>query len=153
MRLFRYITGNNSSQSKINMTAPVQQAAASVDISMTAPVQQVETPEGWRVAFMLPGKFKMDSAPLPIDERVTIREVPGQLSAVIRYSGRWTERNYEKYRERLLKSLESTDIETVGDVEFAAYDAPYVLPFLRRNEVMIEVKSIPLSQPSLAAEI
>ena len=51
MRLFRYITGNNSSQSNIEMTAPVQQTAASEEIAMTAPVQRVETPEGWNVAF------------------------------------------------------------------------------------------------------
>lgn len=54
MRLFRYITGNNNSQSNIEMTAPVQQAATSEEIAMTAPVQRVETPEGWNVAFMLP---------------------------------------------------------------------------------------------------
>ena len=149
MRLFRYITGNNSSQSNIEMTAPVQQTAASEEIAMTAPVQRVETPEGWNVAFMLPSQFKMETAPLPSDERIVLRPVPGQLMAVVRYSGRWTERNYEKHKARLLESIESAAVEPLGVVESAAYDAPYVLPFLRRNEVMIEVKSVPTSPSAL----
>ncbi len=152
MRLFGYITGNNSSQSNIEMTAPVQQAAASEEIAMTAPVQRVETPEGWSVAFMLPSKFTIETAPIPSDERITLRPVSGQLMAVVRYSGRWTERNYEKHKEQLLKGIELAAVEPLGVVESAAYDAPYVLPFLRRNEVMIEVKSIPVSQPLLVNE-
>ena len=64
MRLFRYITGGNSSQLDIDMTAPVQQTAGNEEIAMTAPVQRVETPEGWSVAFMLPSKFTRDTAPL-----------------------------------------------------------------------------------------
>ena len=35
MRLFRYITGGNSSQLDIDMTAPVQQTAANEEIAMT----------------------------------------------------------------------------------------------------------------------
>tara|TARA_B100001146_G_scaffold80383_1_gene71337 strand:- start:2809 stop:3480 length:672 start_codon:yes stop_codon:yes gene_type:complete len=150
MRLFRYITGNNNSQSNIEMTAPVQQAAASEEIAMTAPVQRVETPEGWSVAFMLPSEFTMETAPLPTDERIVLRKIPGNLMAVVRHSGRWTERNYEKHKEQLLESIEAAAIESVGVVESAAYDAPYVLPFLRRNEVMIEVKSIPVHKNSVA---
>ena len=150
MRLFRYITGSNSSQSNIDMTAPVQQTAVSEEIAMTAPVQQVETPGGWRVAFMLPSKFTIETAPLPTDDRIKLRLVEPQLMAVVRYSGRWTERNFEKHKAQLLKSIESAAIESVGEVESAAYDAPYVLPFLRRNEVMIEVNSVPALQNSLA---
>jgi len=96
-----------------------------------------------------PSKFSIETAPLPTDERIMLREVPGQLVAVVRYSGRWTERNYEKHKGRLIKSLEAAEIESLGTVEFAAYNAPFVLPFLRRNEVMIEVKSVPKSNDLL----
>jgi|TARA_B110000240_G_scaffold60337_1_gene68720 hypothetical protein len=149
MRLFGYITGDNSSQTKLDMTSPVQQATAGEEIAMTSPVQQLQTSQGWRVAFMLPSKFSIETAPLPTDERIVLREVPGQLIAVVRYSGRWTERNYEKHKGRLLRSLEASEIESLGTVEFAAYNAPFVLPFLRRNEVMIEVKSVPRSDNSI----
>ena len=92
----------------------------------------------------------METAPLPTDERINLRPVAGQLMAVVRYSGRWTERNYEKHKEKLLTGIETAAIESIGVVESAAYDAPYVLPFLRRNEVMIEVKSAPVPQLSVA---
>ena len=146
MRLFRYITGNNIVQVDIDMTAPVQLSVVSEEISMTAPVQRAETEEGWRIAFMLPSKFSMETAPLPTDERINLRPVASQLMAVVRYSGRWTERNYEKHKEKLLEGIEAAAIESIGVFESAAYDAPYVLPFLRRNEVMIEVKSAPVIQ-------
>ena len=151
MRLFRYITGNNNSQSNIEMTAPVQQAATIEEIAMTAPVQRVETPEGWNVAFMLPSEFTIETTPLPVDERIVLRAMPAQLKAVVRYSGRLTERNYIKHKTRLLESIKSAAVESLGVVESAAYDAPYVLPFLRRNEVMIKVKSVPA--PSTSQEI
>ncbi|MDD9891276.1 MAG: heme-binding protein [Gammaproteobacteria bacterium] len=151
MRLFRYITGANESQSDIAMTAPVQQAPASEEIDMTAPVQRNETEDGWRVAFMLPSKFSMDTAPIPTNEEISLRLIPGHLMAVIRYSGRWTERNFNRRKEELLQSLKEANVSTIGVVESAAYDAPYVLPFLRRNEVMIEVDSIPTQANAVAA--
>ena len=143
MRLLRYITGANESQSDIAMTTPVQQTPPSEKIDMTAPVQRNETEEGWRVAFMLPSSFTMDTAPTPTNNEISLRLIPKQLMAVIRYSGRWTERNFNRHKEELLESLEESNIKTIGVAESAAYDAPYVLPFLRRNEVMIEVNSLP----------
>ena len=144
MRLFRYISGSNNVQESIDMTAPVQLSAVGEDIAMTAPVMRSETDQGWRVAFMLPSKYSVDTAPLPTDTRIKLRPIEGQLMAVVQYSGRWTKRNFEKYKEKLIQGIESEAIESIGAFESAAYDAPYVLPFLRRNEVMVEIKSAPL---------
>ena len=69
-RLFGYISGRNSSQSKTSMTTPVAQEAQSEKISMTLPVKQSGSPTAWRIAFMLPGKYKLDSAPGPGDTRI-----------------------------------------------------------------------------------
>ena len=84
-RLFRYITGNNRSQAKIEMTAPVQQTA-SEKMAMTVPVQQTVAGNDWRVAFMLPSQYSLESAPIPNDSRITVETVPGRLMAVLRYS-------------------------------------------------------------------
>jgi hypothetical protein len=148
-RLFRYITGGNQGQSKIAMTAPVQQTPSSEKIAMTAPVQQVNSSEGWRVAFMLPTQYTMETAPVPTDPRIQIREVPGRLMAVLRYSGRWTERNRVEKRTSLFASIDANGIEQMGEMQSAFYDPPYTPPFMRRNEVMVEVNRSPA--PSVAA--
>ena len=152
MRLFRYITGNNTSQPEIEMTAPAQRKMTSEEVSMTVPVQRTETDSGWRVAFMLPNKYSMETAPVPLDKRINLRAVPIQLMAVVRYSGRWTEKNYQKNEELLIEVVTANNISILGEPASASYDAPYVLPFLRRNEVMIEVSSVPQHKFSIANE-
>ena len=144
-RLFKYITGANNTDIDIAMTAPVQMNMdnAGEKIAMTAPVQQKSNGDFLQVAFMLPNKFNMDTAPTPTDERVFIREIPGRIMAVIRYSGRWTDRNRAKYEKRLRENLQSHGIDTVSGAETAAYNPPFTPPFLRRNEIMFEVREHP----------
>ncbi len=144
-RLFRYITGGNQSGSKVAMTVPVAQTSASAGekIAMTAPVQSDFSAAGWRVAFMLPSKYTLETAPVPTDSRVTIRQVPGKLMAVVRYSGRWTASNFDKRRAQLESALDEQEVGVAGKVQSALYDPPYKLPFLRRNEVMVEVTALP----------
>lgn len=145
-RLFRYISGGNSSRAKIAMTAPVQQSSGE-KIAMTAPVSQAENADGWAVAFMLPTRYTMETAPVPADQRVQIREIPGRLMAVKRFSSRWTEGNFARREADLLAVLSAEAIETVGKVERAAYNSPFTLPFMRRNEVMVQVDRLPATSP------
>jgi hypothetical protein len=142
-RLFRYISGGNASQTKVAMTVPVAQAETSQKIAMTAPVQQTEAAEGWRVSFMLPSEYTLETAPQPTDERVKIRAVPGKLTAVLRYSGRWTESNYAKKRAALLEALQQASVTPIGAVQSAQYAPPATPGFLRRNEVMVEIDRLP----------
>ena len=151
-RLFRYITGNNRTQSEISMTVPVQQTSVNQKIAMTVPVQQTNAADGWRLAFTLPAKFTMETAPVPTDARIQVREVPGRTVAVLRYSGRWTESNFSKKQSALRAELERGGIDAVGEVQSAVYNAPFTPPFMRRNEVMVEVNRVPESRKTLAAE-
>ena len=146
-RLFKYITGSNTSEVDIAMTAPVQMSMddSGQEIDMTAPVQQIEDENFLQVAFMLPSKFDMKNAPVPTDERVTIKQIPSRIMAVIRYSGRWTEKNRSKYEYRLRENLELHAITAVSRVETAAYNPPFTPPFMRRNEIMLEVERHPNS--------
>lgn len=153
MRLFDYISGDNTSTNSITMTAPVQQKSVSEKIDMTAPVQQsIAGDNGWAIAFMLPGEYSLDTAPKPNNELVTLRQIPSRLMAVITYSGRWTQRNFDKYSERLKTSVENAGIDVLSTAESAVYNPPFTPPFMRRNEIQIKVNAYPgmaLTQPTL----
>jgi hypothetical protein len=142
-RLFKYISGANTLESRISMTAPVSQSAPSEKIAMTVPVRQEGTAAGWRVSFMLPARYTLATAPRPTDSRVRLVAVPARTVAALRYSGRWTEDNYRRHRDELLRALSAAGNEGIGEPWLARYNAPFTLPILRRNEVLIEVDRAP----------
>jgi hypothetical protein len=134
-----FIFGNNQSQKKISMTAPVTQKEVSQKISMTAPVSQVKTQGGYLVQFTMPSEFTLETLPKPNNERVKIKMLSAKRVAVIRYSGRWTESNYSEHLEELKKALSKDNIKTVGEPILSRYDPPFMLWFLRRNEIWLEL--------------
>ena len=141
-RLFRYISGENTAQQKIAMTAPVTQTSAAVSgekIAMTAPVAQQADGAGYRVAFVVPSKYTLDSVPQPRDPSVQIRAVPAQLVASWRYSGRWTTTNYQQHLAELRSAIAARGLKETGEPILARYDPPFMPSFLRRNEVLIPV--------------
>ena len=58
-----------------------------------------------------------------------------------RFTGTWSDKNVVKNEAALIRALEAETIETVGAAVLARYDAPFMPWFLRRNEVMFEVRS------------
>ena len=137
MKLFKYISGSNTSSRKIDMTAPVTQ---SVQIDMTVPVTQKFQDGEMVMQFFLPSKLKLEQAPQPLSEDLSIVVVKGGKYAVIKYTGRSTFRNFEKHSETLIEVLSLDKLKTVGPPIKATFDGPLTPFFLRRNEVMIRVK-------------
>ncbi len=139
-RLLSYIKGNNKTRSSISMTAPVSQEASAETISMTAPVSQQKQGETWRITFLMPAKYTMDTLPEPLDRRVRLTQEPGQLIAALRYSGNWSKIRFKKNEARLREFIESLNLTPSGETIFARYNPPFLPGFLRRNEVLIPVR-------------
>lgn len=134
-----YIFGNNTTKKNISMTAPVEQKE-NQKISMTTPVQQQLTDKSWRISFVMPSKFSMDSLPVPNNNLVQLKEVLEKKFVVIEFSGTNSNANVNEHENQLMSYIEANKIKTIGSPKYAFYDAPWTLPILRRNEVMIEIK-------------
>ncbi len=132
-----YIFGNNKGERRMAMTAPVTQTAEPVKMAMTAPVTQSPEGGGFRVQFVLPKGITLASAPEPTDARVALREVPASRVAVIRYSGFWSQANYEEHLALLKTALREADQPWVGEPVLSRYNPPITPWFLRRNEIWL----------------
>jgi hypothetical protein len=134
-----YIFGKNKGERKIAMTAPVAQTPTPQKIEMTAPVTQTPTEGGFVVRFMMPGEFTLETLPEPLDPQVKLKQVAGGRFAVIRYSGFWSDGNYEEHLAKLRRGVAASGLRTTGDPIYSRYDPPWVPWFARRNEIWLRL--------------
>ncbi|WP_295438108.1 heme-binding protein [uncultured Thiodictyon sp.] len=134
-----YIFGKNKGERKLAMTAPVTQAAVPVKLAMTAPVTQAAAPGGFLVQFVLPKDVTLASAPEPLDPRVKLREVPPSRVAVIRFSGFWSESNYNEHLAKLQAALRAANLAWSGEPVYSRYNPPFTPWFMRRNEIWLHL--------------
>ena len=123
-KLFNYISGNNESKE---------------EISMTTPVTQVEKKGNMTMQFYLPSKFNKDNTPNPSNSEVKVLNIKGGYYAVIKYSGRASDKNFIKHKDILKNELKKNDITILSSPIKATYDKPFTLPMLRRNEAMFKI--------------
>jgi len=142
-RLAAYIFGQDRPEGgeKIAMTSPVIQDRVDQNqkIAMTSPVMQEETAtDSWRMRFVMPAKFTMDTLPAAPDD-ITITKVPARRLATVKFNGYGSARDLSQMEEFLSEWIAKQGLTPKGDFEYAFYDAPMVPGPMRRNEVMIEV--------------
>ena len=139
-RLYAYISGENTRKQSISMTAPVSQESGSVKIAMTAPVKQEKKDNQWRITFLMPSEYTLETLPEPNDARVILTQEPGRLMAAVKYSGTWSEEGYEENRALLEEYIQKRGLTAAGEPVWARYDPPFMPWFLRRNEVLIPIE-------------
>ena len=137
-----YIFGNNKSKTgaseKISMTAPVTLEPKSEKVAMTAPVAVQKDASKWRVHFVMPRQYTIETLPTPNNSQVSLREVAAKKFAVVRFSGLVGEEKVATKTAELQAWLATKQITPTGTPELARYNPPWTLPFLRRNEILIE---------------
>ena len=143
-KLFNYITGDNTGEQDIAMTAPVlmdkEEATEGTEIPMTAPVFMDDENEDGLMSFVLPKGYTIETAPKPTNPDVSLSELKNYTVAVIRFSGRLTQSNINKHKDILLKWIDENSYPITGEYKAAGYDAPFTLPPFRRNEVLIPIE-------------
>lgn len=149
-RLAKYIgvfgKANNEGKSSIAMTAPViNTGGGGEQVAMTAPVVNA----AGKMAFVLPSKYKtVEEAPKPVDPLVTVRQVPERDTAVLTFYGTATDDAISKRAAELAGVLLNEGIPPLHPpasegglptYEVLRYNPPFTIPFLRTNEVLMEV--------------
>ncbi len=124
--LVKFIGGENASALKIPMTSPV--------------TQQRDTEDTWFVSFYMPADMTMDQMPQPSDNAIQVKPLQNMKVAAIRFSGRGSANNLDKHEKRLRQYLAGTEYTIISKPSYAFYNPPFVPWFLRRNEVLFEIK-------------
>ena len=137
-----YIFGDNQSSTKMNMTAPVESEAIqpSERMNMTAPVFSNKNVNGYTYRFVMESKYTQETLPVPNNSKIRITEIKDRVMAVISFSGRWSQKNFEKHEQILENDLKNEGIGVASEAIYARYNAPFTPWFLRRNEIMFEIE-------------
>ncbi|MFC1905277.1 heme-binding protein [Chloroflexota bacterium] len=137
-----YIFGNNKKSTHIAMTAPVTEinAGQSEKVEMTAPVSAFSTEEGkYKISFMMPSKYTIDSLPQPNSEEIVFSKVEGYKAAVIRFSGFLNKKLVIKKQDELNDWLNSYNLTPKSAFISAQYNPPWIPGLFRRNEIIVKV--------------
>ncbi|QWE18052.1 SOUL family heme-binding protein [Polynucleobacter corsicus] len=142
-----FIFGQNQVSEKISMTAPVAiEAARSTKIAMTVPVgieagkDSGKGSNQWVFSFVMPSEYTMATLPKPLNPLVTIRELPAQRRAAITFSGFYNEAKVLEKTKALEEWIKTKQWQVIGNPQFARYNPPWSIPFMRRNEILITVR-------------
>jgi len=126
-RLFRYISGENEGERKIEMTTPVFMPAG-------------EGGEPGEMQFVVPAAVAEAGAPAPTDPTLKLKTMAAGRYAVIRYRGVARAEDRKARLEELRVEIAARGLEGAGEPVHAGYDPPWTPGPLRRNEVLVPVK-------------
>ena len=135
-----YIFGGNTTRKSIAMTAPVTEQTTNTSIAMTAPVTASIEGELHTIAFGMPRSYTLATLPVPTDPRVTIVAMPERKMAVKQFSWLRTSDRVQAKKQELLAALQRDSITTKGKPTYAGYNPPWTPPWMRRNEVLVEIE-------------
>lgn len=144
-----FIFGKNMAadgqSSKVAMTSPVTletpASTAGEKIAMTSPVaaEQLEDNK-YKVAFIMPSKYTMDTLPKPINDSVRIVEVPSHTMAAMTFRGRSPSEKDMHDKADVLRTLcQESGLSVKGNVHLYQYHPPFAPAWMRINEVLFEV--------------
>jgi hypothetical protein len=89
----------------------------------------------------MPSKYTLATLPKPNNPTIELKAIPERRFAVIRFSGMAGEESLERHNMELDDFLSAKGLIPLSPPSYAFYNPPWTLPFLRRNEVLVEIAS------------
>lgn len=124
--LFKFITGENTSDSKIAMTAPVIQSSDDSE---------------WLISFVMPREYNLESLPVPASAVVEVSSEPEMVMAAMQYSGGWSKSRYQKHEDLMMQALATSNYKSCGAPKWARHNQPWTPWFMRKNEILVPLCS------------
>lgn len=140
----------NEGNKSMAMTTPVaiSSSGGGTKISMTTPVVMESTASSSSssakkiMQFMLPEEYdSINKVPKPTDSRVLVKKLPPAVGAVHTFSGSFNDTVSQKKATELARQLKDDGLVVINSSKFQlwAYNGPMTIPFLKRNEIWIEI--------------
>lgn len=141
MRLLSYLLGKNSRSEKLAAMAPLFQEDVTARVNALLQLASNYDPakKSFQVSVILPSHTSVEDAPLPLDTDIKIEKVRPHLTAVLKFSGFCGRRKRERLAKYLSLWMHDLGYSAKSAPRVAKYNPPFTLPFLRRNEIHIDV--------------
>ena len=124
--LFRYISGSNQKNEKIEMTTPVYMYPEDGTSAME---------------FVLPKKYMHQQAPAPSGTNVKIYESKPGYFAAVSYGGYSNATKVKIHTDRLMSEMHKHNLKAISNPVVLSYDSPYKV-MNRRNEILVEINYV-----------
>ena len=124
--LFRYISGANQKNEKIEMTTPVYMYPEDGTSAME---------------FVLPKKYMHQQAPAPSGTNVKIYESKPGYFAAVSYGGYSNATKVKIHTDRLMSEMHKHNLKATSNPVVLSYDSPYKV-MNRRNEILVEINYV-----------
>jgi hypothetical protein len=125
--LFRYISGANQNNEKIEMTTPVYMYPEDGTSAME---------------FVLPKKYMGQDVPTPSGTNVKIYESKPGYFAAVRYGGYSNASKVKIHTDRLMGEMQKHNLKAISKPVVLSYDSPYKV-MNRRNEILVKINYTP----------
>jgi hypothetical protein len=116
-----YLLGSNVEGKKLEMAYPMS-------------FERIPTENAYMVSFAMPGYYTINSLPAPTNKRLVIKEIAAKTMASLKWRGSFPSGDQMDHkRKKLLKYLQDSNYNIIGNIVLFQYDSPYTPGWLRRN--------------------
>ena len=116
------------------------QNKAQKNIPMTAPVTTFQNKDSHEMLFYMLDVQSIEELPEPIGQNIIFDEFHLNKCAVISFSWFTSDGRIKSYQKQLKDFLDKNGYIIKSNFMLNRYDPPWKLPFMRRNEVLVQIQ-------------